>query len=107
VDTTIGTTARTEVAAWLSANSARLGWNHVETKLIDVPAATLAALYRTTRHFISITVWDHAFCMEILVLNASTGEQLHCDDGCHENSQYLLNRLAEFEAWLARAETAA
>ena len=97
------TTARTQAGAWLAANSDRLGWNHIATKADETPAATLTVSYRTTRDLIDITVWDNAFCLDILVLNATTGEQLYSVGGSCENADGMLARLREFETWFTRA----
>jgi hypothetical protein len=107
VNTATRTTARTQAGAWLAANTGHLGWDHIATKVDETPAAILAASYRTTRYLIDITVWDHAFCLDILVLNATTGEQLYSVGGSCENADGVLARLREFETWFTGTSDAA
>jgi hypothetical protein len=107
VNPAIPTTARTQVGAWLAENSGRLGWDHTATKIDETPTAILVASYRTTRSLIDITVWDHAFCLDILVLSATTGEQLYSVGGSCENPHGVLARLREFETWFAGTLNAA
>jgi len=100
-------TARAQVSAWLEANSDQLGWNHVATNSVEMPAATLTATYQGAHNLVNVTVWDHAFCLDILVLDSRTGVQLYSVGGSCEDAIGLSNRLSEFKRWLAKAPDAA
>ena len=73
VDPTDNSTARGLVATWLSGNHQHLGLSQMSMAVAEDPAAIFTARYETPQHLFDVCVWEHGFCLDILVLERSTG----------------------------------
>lgn len=87
------------VINWISENIRRLGLQEMERTHL---AGRLAAQYETPRHLISIRVWDHAYCLDILVFDQSTCEQVFSEAGPCDSIHGLQQRLDIFVNWMLR-----
>lgn len=91
---------RDHVAAWLCANEHRIGSSPIKFERCEKPAQTLDVWFSTPEYLIDITTWDHAFCLDIVVLNQKTGTTIYCVAGSCEDNAGLTHRLNEFLLWL-------
>lgn len=89
--------AATHVLNWISENIRRLGLQEMER---THPAGGLAAQYETPRHLIAIRVWDHAYCLDILVFDQSTCAQVFSVAGPCDSIDGVQQRLDAFEDWI-------
>jgi hypothetical protein len=98
-------TARTFVNSWLTENCARMGLREIKRNVAEVPAKTLGVVYETHDFLIDICVWDHAVCLDILVLKLPSGEQVLSEAGPCGDTDGLELRLNSLAAWLAAQST--
>jgi hypothetical protein len=92
--------ARAYVLAWLVENQSRLGLHQLKIEAVEEPAATLSAWYKTPAYLLDVTVWDHAYCLDILVMEQASDKLVFSEAGSCENAQGLRVRLSRFAAWL-------
>ncbi len=91
--------ARSFVSAWLAANCEQLGLRQLKLELADSPAKILSAWYETSDYLVDIAVWDHAFCLDILVMDQSSNNLVFSEAGSCESTAGLLARLNSFSTW--------
>ena len=94
------TTARSFVSAWLKENSEELRLRQLKFEFAESPAKTLSAWYEANGFLVDIAVWDHAFCLDILVMEQPSNELVFSEAGSCENAAGLLARLNSFANWL-------
>lgn len=92
--------ARNLVSDWLAENHEHLGLRQLKLELAESPAKALSAWYETPEYLVDIAVWDHAFCLDVLVMNQSSNTLVFSETGSCENATGLLDRLRSFSAWL-------
>lgn len=96
----ISPSPRDHVATWLVTNQHRIGSAPVKLERHETPAKTLGVWFSTPKHLIDISVWDHAFCLDIVALSQSSGETDYCVAGSCEDHGGLTKRLNDFLVWL-------
>lgn len=92
--------ARGFVSAWLAANYKQLGLKQLKLEAADSPAKTLSAWYETSELLVDIAIWDHAFCLDILVFEQSSDDLVFSEAGSCEDTAGILARLNTFSSWL-------
>jgi len=93
--------ARTYVSVWLAENQERLGLVRRKFESTESPAKVLSAWFETPRYLVDITVWDHAYCLDILVLEQATGSSVFSEGGSCESTSGLSVRLCSLATWLS------
>ena len=93
-------TARGFVSAWLATNHEHLGLKQLKLEVAESPAKALSAWYETSEYLVDIAVWDHAFCLDILVLEQSSKDLVFSEAGSCEDIVGLSTRLSSFSSWL-------
>jgi hypothetical protein len=106
-DESIPVSARDHVETWLAENQDRLGLSRLKLDRTELPAKILSAWFETLRYRIDITAWDHACCLDILVLEQTTDNLVFSEAGSCEDVAGLSNRLCLFSAWLSSHESGA
>ena len=67
----------------------------------------LSAWYESPELLVDVMVWEHALCLDIIVLSKRTGTQLFSAGGSCESFAGLAARLRAFASWLADNRTVA
>ena len=98
-------TARDHVETWLFENQDHLGLSQVKLDRAEVPAKKLSAWFETPKYLIDITVWDHAYCLDILVLEQTTDNLVFSKAGPCDDLAGLSKRLSAFSTWLSSHES--
>jgi hypothetical protein len=88
------------VSAWLAANYEQLSLKQLKFEVTDAHAKTLSAWYETPEYLVDIAVWDHAFCLDILVLDQSSQQLVFSEAGSCGDIVGLSTRLNSFTSWL-------
>jgi len=91
---------RDHVTAWLATSQHRIGSAPTKFERHETPAKTLGVRFSTPKYLIDICAWDHAFCLDIVVLSQNTGETEYCVAGSCEDISGLTRRLDDFLLWL-------
>jgi hypothetical protein len=91
--------ARDYVSGWLALNHERLGLKQIKLERNELPAKTLSVWYEAPDYLIVICVWDHAHCLDILVIEASSGSFVFSAAGSCGSTAGLLERLTSFSNW--------
>jgi hypothetical protein len=91
--------ARDYVSSWLALNENRLGFKEIKLERNELPAKTLAVWYEAPGYLIVICVWDHAYCLDILVIEESSGSFVFSEAGSCGGTTGLLERLTSFSNW--------
>lgn len=91
--------ARDYVSGWLALNRERLGLMQIKLERNELPAKTLSAWYEAPGYLVDICVWDHANCLDILVIEQSSGSTLFSEAGSCGTTTGLLERFASFSSW--------
>jgi hypothetical protein len=99
IDVPNPTSARSYVSSWLGDNHERLGLRQIKSEITEVPAKTLIVWYETTDYLIDICVWDHAYCLDILVYDQSSAALVFSEAGPCESTSGLMTRLNSFSNW--------
>jgi hypothetical protein len=92
--------ARGYVSAWLVANHARLGLELKRLACAESPAQILSAWLETPELLVDVTAWDHACCLDILVLEKASGNTVFSEAGSCETTSGLKVRLLSLASWL-------
>ena len=92
--------ARNFVSAWLADNHEQLGLRQLKLEFAESPAPTLSAWYEIHEYLVDVAVWEHAFCLDILVLDKSSNALVFSEAGSCEHAAGLLARLSSFSDWL-------
>ena len=92
--------ARDYVSAWLLANYSRLGLELKRLARAESPAQILSAWLETPELLIDVAALDHAYCLDILILEKTTGNALFSEAGSCETTSGLKVRLLSFASWL-------
>ncbi|PZU27778.1 MAG: hypothetical protein DI584_07975 [Stenotrophomonas sp.] len=99
-ETSSSETARAFVSAWLLANHEQLDLRQLKFEQLELPAKTLSTWYQTEDLLVDITVWDHAHCLDILVMEQPSNELVFSEAGSCESTAGLLARLNALSGWL-------
>jgi hypothetical protein len=51
------------------------------------------------KHLVDVTVWDHAFCLDVLVMDSNTNEMVFSEAGECATSRGVCERLERFWTW--------
>lgn len=51
------------------------------------------------RHLVDVSVWNHAFCLDVLAFDSNTNEMVFSEAGSCETSDGVLERLERFWSW--------
>jgi hypothetical protein len=94
--------ARDSVSSWLVSNMADLGLSQLKLERIDNSHTNaLSAWYESPALLVDVMVWEHSYCLDILVLSKITGEQLFSAAGSCQSVAGLAERLGTFASWLS------
>jgi hypothetical protein len=66
----------------------------------EIHGAKMAAWYETTQFLVDISVWDHACCLDVQVLEESSDTIVFGEAGSWGNETGLAARLDSFKSWL-------
>jgi len=91
---------RDHVAAWISIHQDAIGSAPIKFERREKPARTLVVWFETPKYLIDISAWDHACCLDILVLNKETGGTDYIVCGECDGTAGLTQRLGAFLYWL-------
>ena len=80
--------ARDHVVNWVRDNQDRIGSVPIKIQRNETPAKFLSIWFSTPKYLIDISTWDHAFCLDIVVVNLNTKKTDYCG---------VLPRLERFE----------
>jgi hypothetical protein len=92
--------ARDYVSAWLVENHARLGLELKRLARAESPAQILSAWLETPEFLIDVAAWDHAYCLDILILEKTSGNTVFSEAGSCETTNGLEVRMQSFASWL-------
>jgi hypothetical protein len=92
--------ARDYVSAWLVENHERLGLEMKRLARAESPAQILSGWFETPALLIDVTVWDHAYCLDILILEKASGNTVFSEGGSCETTSGLQVRLRSLASWL-------
>ena len=92
--------ARRYVSAWLTVNHTQLGLELKKLALAESPAQTLSAWLETPKLLVDVTAWDHAYCLDILILEKASGNTVFSEAGSCETTSGLEVRLRSLASWL-------
>jgi hypothetical protein len=106
VDLTNSSTARGLVATWLTDNHQRFGLRQIRMAVAEDPAQILTARYETPQHLLDICVWEHGFCLDILVFEQSSGETVFSAAGPCDCLTVMSDRLELLSNWVVGLHTA-
>jgi len=87
------------VSDWLVRNHERLGLKQIRLQRTEVPAPKFSAWYEANDCLVDICVWDHAHCLDILVLEKSSDSILLSEAGSCGDVEGLQKRLDLFANW--------
>lgn len=94
--------ARDFVEEWLRANERRIGVPPSEMKRIDEYCEQFHAWYETGTHLIDVACWNHASCLDVIVLSKETGEMIlseagecTCDDALRGRLERMVDSLGD------------
>jgi hypothetical protein len=87
------------VSDWLTLNHERLGLKQIKLERNELPAKTLSVWYEAPSYLIVISVWDHAHCLDILVIEESSDSFVFSEAGSCGSTTGLLERLTSFSNW--------
>ena len=93
--------ARDYVSGWLALNHKRLGLKQIKLQRSELPAKTLSVWYEAPGYLIDICAWDHAYCLDILVIEQSSDSFVFSEAGSCGNTTGLLERLTSFSKWVS------
>ena len=88
------------VAAWIISHRNDIGGTQLRLIQQDEYGRTFCAEFETPRYFIQFCAWDHAVCLDILVLNKETGGDDYIVAGECNGISGLAERLDAFLHWL-------
>ena len=92
--------ARGYVSTWLLENHARLGLELKRLSRAETPAQILSAWLESPEFLVDVTAWEHAYCLDILILEKASGNTVFSEAGSCETTNGLQARLLSFAAWL-------
>ena len=93
--------ARDYVSGWLALNHEQLGLKQIKLQRNELPAKTLSVSYEAPGYLIDICVWDHSYCLDILVMEQSSDSFVFSEAGSCGNTTGLLERLTSFSNWVS------
>ena len=85
---------------WLDRNARRLGLREIRRSVIEQTAQKAHFGYDSTNYVVSITVWEHPPCLDIDVLNKTSGEGEMKGAGPCAGVDDAVARLDAFARWL-------
>ena len=93
-------TARELVTSWFLLNHESLDLSQLKSESHETPAKTLSMQLETSNYLIDITVWDHFFCLDILVYGPDSDDPIFYAAGACETAQGINDRLLSLALWL-------
>ena len=86
-------------AAWLDSLADQMRARAIEVEPQGEANGKAAFWLYGPRHLVDVTVWNHAFCLDVLVFDSKTNEMVFSEGGSCETSRGVLERLERFWSW--------
>jgi len=93
------------VANWIATHQREIGGSPIKFDRREEHSSALNAGFETPKFLIDICAWDHACCLDILVLNKKSGGTDYMVCGECDGLLGLAQRLETFLRWLNENES--
>jgi hypothetical protein len=84
------------VAEWEDRHTGEIGGSRTRFQKQTEHAVTFGAAFESSSHFIEILAWDWADCLDIQILEVSTGEAVFIECGNCDGLEGVIARLDRF-----------
>jgi hypothetical protein len=92
-------TAIETCASWLDSHSGEMNTRGIEVERKGEAAGKAVFWLHGPQHLVDISVWNHAFCLDVLALESKTNETAFSEAGSCETSRGVRERLERFWSW--------
>lgn len=89
------------VRRWLALNLEQFGIEYRDLEQFENSTMALAARCDVSGFLVDICVWDHAYCLDIMVCAQTSGALAYSAVGPCDDAMGVQERLASFAAWLS------
>jgi hypothetical protein len=98
-------TAIETCAEWINSHADALKARGVKIEPQGITNGKATFWLYGPRHLIDISVWDHAFCLDVLVMDSNTNEMVFSEAGACDTADGVRGRLKRFWSWYASQPT--
>jgi len=88
------------VDSWLATHANAIAERGVEVHQESRTESLAGIWLYCSKHLVDISVWNHAYCLDILVLDADDGTQVFSRAGSCQTAEGVTQRLEELWSWV-------
>ena len=97
----MGKTAIETRSEWIDSRAGDLLARGVKVEPQGIANGKATFWLYAPRHLVDVTVWNQAFCLDVLVMDSKTNDMVFSEAGACETSDGVRERLERFWSWYA------